>query len=374
MKITKIEVVHIKVPLKKPYNLSKAYGTLRTTEPIVVKMYTDEGFMGIGETDPMSMFTGENPETVKVVIKNYLGPAIIGAEPVNIAKIHEKMDCIVKDNYLAKAAIDMACYDIMGKVTDFPVHTLLGGKLRKRIPIMGALGSDKPENNAKEALEIKKSGYSSIMIKVGALDVLADAERVKAVREAVGDGFPLIVDANQGWDSGTAIKFVRLVEKYNIALLEQPVPYWDIDGMARVRKSIDIPVSADESLFSIHDAARLIREKAADLFSIKVAKHGGIYKAKQIMDLADAFGIPCMMNSMIEEGITQAASLQLGASARNLWGVGHAYSSPTRLEDDISDYSDQIIDGNVEVNEKPGLGIRIIEEKLERYKIDEFTV
>lgn len=373
MKISKIEVVHIKVPLRKPYNLSKIIGTIRTTEPIIVKIHTDEGLIGIGETDPLCAFTEETPETVKVIIKNYLGPAIIGADPLNIAKIFEGMDSIIKGNYLAKAAIDMACYDIMGKVTNLPVYTILGGKLRERIPIMGSLGSDKPENNAKEALEVKKLGYSSVMIKVGAQDVLLDVERVKAIREAVGGDFPLIVDANQGWDASTAIKFARLVEKYNIALLEQPVPYWDIANMARVRKSISIPVSADESLFSINDAIRLIREEAADVFTIKVAKLG-IYKTKQIMDLASAYGIQCLMNSMIEEGITQAASLQLGASARNLWEFGHAYFSPLRLEDDISDYSAQIINGKVEVNDKPGLGIRIIEAKLERYKIDKFIV
>lgn len=374
MKILKIHVQHIKVPLKKSYSLSKAVGTLEYTEPIFVKIVTDKGVWGIGETDPLVPFTEESPETIKVILKRYLGPAILGVSPLNIANIHKIMDKAIKGNYLAKAAVDIACYDILGKSSNLPVYNLLGGRLQKEMPIMWSLGSDAPEKNAEEAVKVKEQGYKSIMIKVGALNLNDDVERVKAIRNAVGEDYPLIVDANQGWNANSAIKFAVLVEEFNISLLEQPVPYWDIDGMKKVKENINIPLSADESLFTIHDAKTLIQNKAADVFSIKVCKHGGIYKAKEIMNLAKIYGIPCMMNSMIEEGVTQAASLHLGASVNNLWDLGHAYFSPLRLKEDVTDYSSNIINGSLKINEKSGLGINIINEKIEKYMVDEFTI
>ncbi|CAH2214706.1 mandelate racemase/muconate lactonizing enzyme family protein [Tepidibacter aestuarii] len=374
MKILKIDIEHIKVPLKKVYNLSKAIGSIENTEPILVKIFTDEGLLGIGETNPFPHFTEETPETIKAIIKKYIGPSILGMNPLNIASIHKAMDSIIKGNYLSKAAIDIACYDIKGKYSNLPIHNLLQGRLREEIPIMWSLGSDLPEKNAEEAIKIKNQGYKSIMIKVGALSIFDDIERIKSIRDAVGKDYPLIVDANQGLDVNTAIKFAKKIEKYDISLLEQPVPYWDIAGMAKVRQNINIPVSADESLFTIHDAKVLIESKAVDVFSIKVSKHGGIYKAKQIMDLAKTYGIYCLMNSMIEEGITQAASLQLGASASNLWEFGHAYFSPLRLKEDITDYSNNIINGSIKINDKPGLGINAFDQIIEKYKVDEFTI
>ncbi len=374
MRIEKIEVIHIRVPLKKPYKLSKRFGTLRNTEPVIVKLFTDQGLIGIGETDPRPPFTEENSETVKMLVKQYLGPAIIGMDPVNIATMHQVMDSMLKGNYLAKAAIDMACYDLIGKAANLRVCDLLGGALQEKIPIMWSVGGDTPEKNAEEALQRKDEGYASLMIKVGGPDVLDDVKRVKAIRGVVGHEYPLIVDANQGWDAHTAIGFCRRVVNCDIALLEQPVPYWDIEGLIKVKNSINIPVSADESVFTIYDAKTLIEKNAADVFSIKVAKHGGIFRSKEIMKLAETYGIQCMLNSMIEEGITQAASLQLGASANNLWKPGHAYFSPLRLEDDISNYSSQIMNGWVHVPEKPGLGITIREEIIEAYTVDKFEI
>ncbi|PAB59182.1 mandelate racemase/muconate lactonizing enzyme family protein [Anaeromicrobium sediminis] len=374
MKILKVSVKHIKVPLKKPYSLSKVVGTIKNTEPIIVRIVTDKGIWGIGETDPLQLFTEETPETIKMILEKYICPAILGLNPLNIANIHKRMDQVVKGNYLAKAAIDIACYDIIGKYANLPIHSLLGGRLREEIPIMWSLGSDLPEKNAEEAIKVKEQGYRSIMIKVGALSISDDIERVKAIRNAVGRECSLIVDANQGWDTHSAIRFAKLVEEYSISLFEQPVPYWDIAGMVKIRQNISIPLSADESLFTINDAKALIEKKAVDVFSIKVCKHGGIYKAKEIMDLAKTFGISCMMNSMIEEGITQAASLHLGASSNNLWKFGHAYFSPLRLKEDITDYSMSIGKGSIKINDQSGLGIHIFDEKIEKYKVDEVTI
>ncbi|HHT71062.1 MAG TPA: hypothetical protein GX016_05745 [Firmicutes bacterium] len=374
MKITSIKAYHLKVPLKNKYHLSKAIGTLYYTEPIVVKVMTDVGIVGFGEADPLVGFTHETPETIKCVIREILGPKLLGTNPLNIGLVVEKLDDILCDNLLSKAAFDMACYDILGKVHNTPIHSLLGGKLRDETKIMVGLGGDEPNKNAEDALNMKNEGYGTIMIKVGGLSVEQDVERVSAIRKAVDEDFPLVVDANQGWDPATAIKFAKSIEPYNIEFMEQPVPAWDIDGMAYVRSRSPIPISADEGVQSIHDAIMLIRHQAADIFSIKVVKHGGIYKTRKIMNVAEAFGIPCLMNSMIEMGITQAASQHLGAVSKNLCHIGNCYASPLRLKVDVTDYHKLVNHGVATITDQPGLGILIDEEMIDRYKVDEFML
>lgn len=367
MKITKIEVKKLSIPLVKPYKLSKLYGTLLNTEPVMVKVHTDEGLVGYGETDPMPLFTGESPETVYVVISEALAPALIGKNPLNIAKVHEVMDGITKDMHLAKAALDMACYDILGKYAGLPTCEMLGGKLRDELPIMGSIGGGTPEKNAREALGMIDKGYQSIMVKVGGADVQMDIDRTHAIREAVGTGYPLIADANQGWDVRRALRYIKGVESCGLELFEQPIAAWDVDGLVKIKEKTDMSLSADESVMSLENAKILIKEKAVDVFSVKVSKNGGIYRTKEIINLAEYFGIDCLFNSMIEEGITQAASLALGASTKNLYEYGHAYFSPTRLEVDITDFSENIKDGHIHVSAENGLGIEVLDEVVEKY-------
>lgn len=373
MRISKIAVFHIKVPLKKPFGLSRVLGTITHTEPIVVKVFTDEGITGLGEANPLAPFTEESPESIKACLRYYLAPILLGVDPTNIVKVHEKMGESLKLNTLAKGAIDMACYDILGKEKGLPVYQILGGNIRSEIATAKGIGGASPEDNVKETLSNMETGINTFMIKTGGLSLKEDIARVKAIREAAPE-VHLIVDANQGWDRRSAIQFGKAVEECDIEFLEQPVPYWDIEGLAMIRKAVDIPISVDETLCTIHDAVRVIKEDAADVFSVKVTKNGGIYKAREILDLAKAFGIKCWMNSMIEEGITQAASLQLGVYAENISEFGHSYVSTLRLEDDITTYSEQIQGGVVRPNGKPGLGIEIREDVLKRYTIDIFEV
>ena len=374
MRISKIEIYHTKIPMKKTYTMSKAVGSISVTEPIIVKLETDDGIYGYGETDVIHGFSDETPETIVQILAKYLGPKVIGADPTNISRMHCDMDKAVKGNYSAKAAIDIACYDIFGKSCGLPIYKLLGGALREKIPMMRAIGNDSPQNNVDETLAYKKQGYNTVMIKVGSSSVEYDAERVHAVRNALGKEFRIIVDANQGWDADTAIKFAKLIKQCEIDLFEQPVPGWDIDSLARIRRKVDIAISADEGIQTIHDAKHLIEKDAVDVFSIKVAKHGGIHRAREIMELADVSGIRCLMNSMLEQGIVEAANLQLGAIATNLMDIGHAYFSPLRLEDDITTYSSQIKDGFVSISEAPGLGIEIRQDILNKYVFQSQTI
>ncbi|MFC0524693.1 mandelate racemase/muconate lactonizing enzyme family protein [Pontibacillus salicampi] len=367
MKIKDIKTSIVTIPLKKPYILSKSIGTITHTSYNLIKIETDESMVGFGETNPMQRFSEETPETINIIINKYLKPKLIGENPLNIQNINNIMDETMKGNPHAKAAIDIACHDLFGKKTNLSLSSLLGGAIHTSLPLMGSIGGGSLQDNIKEAEELIRKGYSSLMIKVGSATIKEDIERVRAIRQALGKEFPLIVDANQGWNAQEAIAFARQVENCDISLLEQPVPAMNYEDLKKVKESISIPISADESLFSKYDALRLINMKAVDVFSIKVSKHGGIYKTKEIMKLAEAFHIPCLMNSMIEGGITQAASLHLGLSASGLYPFGHAYFSPTRLEMDITNYTEYISDGEVYKPILPGLGIELDENLAHQY-------
>jgi len=373
MRIVSIEIIETCIPLKKPYKLSKRYGYLENTKPVVIKIHTDEGFIGYGETDPMGRFTGETPETVAAVLKTDLAPAVLGEDPTNLHVVHETLDAVVRDNHMAKGAIDMACYDLLGKASGMPVYRVLGGSLYEELPIMGSIGGGSIEETVAAANAEKDKGYHSLMVKVGG-DPVHDGERVLAVRDSLGRDYPLIVDANQGYDVSSALKFIGIARQADPVLFEQPVDAENIEGIAGIRKKCGVPISVDESILSYRHAQEVIRLEAADVFSIKVCKNGGIKATLQIIELARSKGIDILFNSMIEEGITQAASLHIALTTSNLFPFGHAYFSPLRLAADITDYSSNIVEGKVRAPRSPGLGIRILEDVLDSFTIRKQTV
>lgn len=377
MKITKIRIDCLSVPLRHPYRLCREYGVLPATTPVIVSVFTDEGITGYGECNPWPRFTGDSAEICALTLEKHIAPAVIGLDPTNINAIHRAMDEAIRGQHLTKAAVDIACHDVWGKSENVPVCRLLGGELRKGMRCMWAVGGAEPEVNALQVLEAKQKGYDGCMIKIGGEDWKHDAARTAAIREAVGPDFPLIVDANQGWDVDTAVRYWKQIRHLDILFFEQPVQSWDVQGMAEVRRRIDIPVSADESVVTLRDARNLVEAGAADVFSIKVAKNGGIKPARELCDYADASGVQIFFNSMIEEGISEAASLQLGVTRPRVFaGIGHAYFSPNRLDGDICSYHEQIHpeSGESILSDLPGLGVKLDEAAMKRYTTDTRTV
>ena len=377
MIITKIKAEQLAVPLVTPYHLSQEYGTFCVATPIVVRIWTDADIVGYGECDPWPLFTGDSAQTCMLILQEHLGPRLLGKDPTNINEIHRLMDETIRGQNLTKSAIDIAVYDIWGKAYNMPVHQLLGGKRRDKMRCMWSIGGSTPDESVAEVLRAKETGYDGCMIKIGGTDYKLDADRTRAVRAAVGREYPLIVDANQGWDVETSIRYWKQIKDCDILFFEQPVQSWDIQGLAQIRKQIDIPVSADESVVTLHDARALVESGAVDVFSIKVTKNGGIQPAKAICDFAAANGIQVFFNSMIEEGITEAASLHVGATCSNIVStIGHAYFSPNRLLSDITDYYTYIHpqEGCTYVPDGPGLGIHIDEAMIAKYRKQEFSL
>jgi len=372
MKITNIEIFEISVPLKNKYTLSKVIGSKSSTECVVLKIETDEGIYGIGEADPHVPFTEESVESVTSCILKYLAPLIIGHDPEEIEDINSLMNQGVKLNLMAKGAIDMACYDILGKKKGLPIYEILGGKMRDFIPLAWSVSNSPPEQTLEDAQKAYDEGFKTLMIKTGHFVPQIDIERIRLVRHAYPN-MKIIVDVNQGWNVETCIEVGRKIAPLDIYFLEQPIPYWDIDDLAKIKRSIPIPISVDESLLTIHDAFRIIREDAADIFSIKVSKNGGISRAQKLIEIAAENGIKCWMNSMLEEGITQAASLHIGLIAPNLLDGGHAYFSPLRLAADISTYSSNIQDSKAYPSTNPGLGVDLKIDTISKFLRNKYS-
>ena len=367
MKITNIELFHINIPLARPYKLTKQYGTLTHAQAVICKVFTDEGIIGLGEADPLKPFTPETPESVMSVIREQIAPEVIGQNPLNISDIESNLDKVIEDNLMARGAINMALFDISGKYKHVPVHNLLGELYHSRIPMFIAIGSGTPDEDSKAIEKLINKGYQGVMIKMGALSIPEEIERMISAKKHFGDKISFLVDANQGWTINETLQFIEGVKGFYPDLLEQPVKRDDLKGLKHIRNLSKSLLSADESINSIQDAKNLIQAEAVDVFSIKVSKNGGLSKSKAIADLAQSNGIKCLMNSMIEFGISQAASLQLACTLPNLIDTGHAYGSVLRMSDDITNFVQNISHSIVTVPSSPGLGVFLNEKKLKKY-------
>jgi muconate cycloisomerase len=208
------------------------------------------------------------------------------------------------------------------------------------------------------------------MIKMGSLPISAEIQRMISARRQFKDEIALVVDPNQGWEESEALAFIEATRDFPPDLIEQPVSRWNISGLRRIRDRACCRVSADEALVTPQDAAELIRHRAADVFSIKASKNGGLVRSKQIAQTAETFGIQCLMNSMFEFGITQAALLQVGCTLPNLIEIGHAYGSVVRMSDDVTDFGQNIHGATVRVPAGKGLGVELDDEKLKKYTKD----
>ncbi|MDR3595448.1 dipeptide epimerase [Clostridium sp.] len=314
MIIKNVEVFEISIPLVTPFKT--ALRTVDAVNDIVVKITSDAGEAGYGEAAPTAVITGESKESIKSAIINYIKPSIIDIEITDLEIIMEKIhNCILK-NTSAKAAVDMAIYDLYAQNYKTPLYKILGG-YRNEITTDITISVNDIDEMVKDSIKAVKDGFNILKIKVGK-ESEKDIERITEIRNAVGENIKLRVDANQGWTSKQAVKIISDLEdkNLNIDLVEQPVKYWDLDGMKYVTQNTYTNILADESVFSPLDAVKIIQERAADLINIKLMKTGGIYNALKICDIAEVYGIECMIGCMLESKISVSAAANLGAARK----------------------------------------------------------
>ena len=342
--------------------LDTSYGQAPTTRPhVMVRITDDAGFEGFGEASPLPTFTGETAESILLQLKLYFLPQIIGCSTADINSIHQRLDRL-PGNTSAKAAIDIALYDLLGKEINQPTISLIGGAIRADVPVTFPLGIGSIDDTVTKATEAIGRGITTLKMKIG-MDPDADVTRVKAVRSAVGSDVAIRIDANQGYDVPTACRIVSRLGDVGIEYVEQPVAAWDFEGLAAVRRSTGIPIMADESLHNLRDAIRLIELDAVDIFAVKLIKTSGLTQARSISAVANAYRIDIVVISPFDTQIGAAAGLALALSAPT---GGRAHE--LRVFESQADMAETRIrcdHGRITASDDPGLGVSSIKEFAE---------
>ncbi len=352
MKITDIQFEKVQIKLKAP--IVVAFATIEYSETILLKLSTDEGIIGYGEAAPFAPVTGETLESTLIILEE-MKKILIGMNPLSVEKIHAIMDKAFYGNTAAKAGIGIALYDIKGKLLGQPVYKVLGGDSPKVLTDI-TLGIDTPEKMAALAREYVREGYRILKIKAG-ISPEDDIEAIRQIRASVGEAVRLRIDANQGWTVNSAIRTMEALAPYHIDAIEQPLPYWDIEGAAFLRKHISNAMMLDESLHSPKDALHVVRSNAADFMNIKLMKSSGLYPALKINAIAESAGINCMVGCMLETKLAITAGASLAAAMENI----------TEADvDSFKFFNDTTVTGGFEIEgdiitlyDKPGLGIEL---------------
>ena len=312
MKIQSIEIGKVSIPLKKPFKT--ALRTVHSAEDIIVKVIADSGEVGFGNAPPTAVITGDSQDSIIAAIRDTLAPKLVGMDIDNIEGIMTALDSGMLHNCSAKAALDIAVYDLFGKRYGLPLYKLFGGYCRSMETDL-TISLNDPDEMVRDSLEAVTEGYTALKLKVGN-DPALDIRRVQAIRDAVGPVVKIRLDANQGWNAKEAVRTIRRFEAdgLDIELIEQPVKAHDFDGLKYVTDHVETDIMADESAFGPYEAFRLLSMRACDLINIKLMKAGGLHNAVKIAHFAETMGVQCMMGCMLESkvGITAAASLAAG--------------------------------------------------------------
>src|SRR4029077_20396883 len=287
MRISSIEPILVDVPLAEPVH--GVHGVTTVQRSVLVRVTSDDGAEGVGNVDPTpaysAMSAAEVPETVRRI-----GPALAGVDPFNVHRALAVMDREAPGRHEAIAAVEMALVDLKARALDLPVHSLLGGRVKDEVTLNAWIGTVPPDRAAHEAMGWLGRGFRSAKIKVSgtASDGIA---RVAAVRSAVGDRMALRVDFNESLTRSEAVPVIRLLEPYDLTLVEQPLPRGEIAGLAEIRRAIGIPLMADESVTGPAALVEIIRREAADPVKVKVMKQGGLLRTLAMVELASAAGL-----------------------------------------------------------------------------------
>jgi L-alanine-DL-glutamate epimerase-like enolase superfamily enzyme len=363
VRITELNATPVAVPYRKPERW--AYGVRRGLVSVLLELRTDEGLTGLGEAPAYP-----SAEIVQAVLRT-LEPMVVGEDPLRIERLLNRINIIgtwhhVKATSPAIAAVEMACWDLLGKVSGQPVVALMGGYVRERAESIFYLGLEDAESMNRSAAEAVSRGYRTLYFKVGADQVDVDVERVAAVRDGAGAGARIRVDANESWSSGAAIGAVSRMAPYRLEFIEQPVSGRNLAEMAYLRSRLDVPLLANEASWTRHDQLAVINACAADALSVDNQMDGGLLNLKRSAGIADAAGIPVVKHSLGELGVATAAALHVICSTPNFLYANQTYLG--LLADDVL-AGDPLVprDGTLAVPTGPGLGIRLDLDRVARY-------
>ena len=354
MKITEVRLGRLHAPLRVPFKT--ALRSVDRVEDILVELHTDTGAVGYGEAPPTGPITGDTAGGIIGAVRELIAPALIGQEVDAFEAVAARVQKAGVHNTSAKAAVDMALWDLYGQLHGIPVHKLLGGARRQLVTDI-TISVNPPEQMAADARDAVARGYDCLKVKVGA-DPALDTARLAAVRAAAGDSVCIRIDANQAWSPRQAVRILNEMQDKGLALelVEQPVPADDLEGLAYVTRHSWVPVMADESVFSPADALRIMQHRAADFINIKLMKCGGLTNALRIAAAAEVYGVECMIGCMLEAKVAVNAAVELACARSIITRVD--LDGPVLCSVDPVVGGAQFDEKVITVSDAPGMGIR----------------
>lgn len=357
MKITEVRLGMLRVPLKTPFKT--ALRTVDTVEDIVVSIHTDTGNVGYGEAPATAVITGDTHGSIIEVIRKLIGPRLIGMDVAELNAILQLIHSSAERNTSAKAAVEIAIYDLWAQLYGAPLYRMLGGG-DPAITTDLTISVDYIDKMVADSLSAVERGFESLKIKVGK-EINVDLERVKAIYAAVEGRALLRLDANQGWTAKQAVYAIRTLEDAGVQLelVEQPVKARDIAGLKFVTERVHTPIMADESVFGPSEVIELLRQQAADIINIKLMKTGGISNAIRVADIAALYDVECMIGCMIETSISVAAAVHLAVAKSNIIRKVDL-DGPSLCAFDPVDGGVDFNESEISISDAPGLGIREI--------------
>src|SRR5262249_44767619 len=363
--IKSIEPIPVSLPMIKPVIM--AGEEIRRADTVLVRIENDTRLVGWGEAAPAPMHTRGAPEGI-VFAGHYLIVALRSRDPADIEGAFAAMDGRMYGNFGAKAAIEIALHDLTGRASGKPLHVLLGGRKRSRMPLLGVIGGGDYDGDLRDAEQKKAAGFTVYKIKVGVDTPEKDAARTRAICKVLGSNMLISADANQGFSTEQALDYVRAVNGSGLDFFEQPVVADDLDGMAEVAAASDIAVGADEGIHSLEDIRRHHERKAARGVSLKAIKLGGLRALVEAARLCDRLGMSVNISCKTgESSIACAAALHAASVIPNVaWGLTLTH---TGLAEDVAIAPVPTGKGHVDGLDCPGVGVDVDEERVRRYRV-----
>lgn len=364
----KIETILVEIPTIRPHKMAVA--TMQTQTLVLVKITSDDGFIGWGEATTIGGlgYGEESPESIKTNIDTYFAPLLRSLQGHNLAQIMQVLKKHINGNRFAKCAIQTALLDIQAQRLGLPLSELLGGRLRDSVPVLWVLASGDTEKDIAEAqqmLEAKRHNF--FKLKIGSRAVEADVEHVLAIKQALGNEVSIRVDVNRAWSELDAIKGIKRLQAGGVDLIEQPCAIDNLEAMQRLTHRFDIAIMADESLMGPSSAYRLAKGNAASVFAVKVAQSGGLLEGRDVATIAQLAGIDLYGGTMLEGAVGTMASAQLFSTFENL-KFGTELFGPLLLTQEILTTPLRYENFELHLPNTPGLGIEIDENKIEQLR------
>jgi L-Ala-D/L-Glu epimerase len=363
MRIVAVEPCIVEVPLYRP--VRGVHGVTAVQRSVLVRVTAADGGQGWGNVDPTPGYSRLSVEDIHEAVVA-LTPALSGIDPFNLRRALAVMDATVEGRLEAKAAVEMALWDLKARSLGVPLHSLLGGRVKDRVTLNAWIGTVPPAQAATEAREWRERGFASAKIKLEGPDPEGLA-RVAAVRDAVGDGLALRVDFNESLPLADAVPFIRKLEPFGLTLVEQPVPREQIAALAEIRQGIGIPLMADESVTGPASLVEIIRREAADIVKVKVMKQGGILRTLAMVETAAAAGLGVVIGHGFGLTLSTLAEAAVAAVSPAILDGCEAVG-PLKMAGDVVTAPAVLDRGTVTLPDTPGLGADVDSDALARYR------